>query len=113
MATPVRGERDEEPRSVERPVYEPSAADKLEWQRRLLVGSKAELKGSIGEGPNQTNYSDQSSEDSRIFHIKFNNFENFNISELSAKFRQNEQKAMTKNKILQKFAKKRGNFLKY
>ena len=41
MASLVRGEPDEEPRSVERPVYTPSTADKLEWQRRLLVGSKA------------------------------------------------------------------------
>ena len=54
-----------------RAVAEPEAAARGEGAERVGARLEPELKGSVGEGPNQTNYSDRSSV--RIL-AKFRNF---------------------------------------
>ena len=73
----------------------------------------AELKGSIGEGPNHSNFSDQSSV--KIQELLLNNWKNqecSTFSKISAKFRQNFIKIWTKiNEKIKKITK--FNFAKF
>ena len=55
---------------MSRPV-ERTTDDDVFFEAVGLRGSLPELKGSIGEGPNQTNYSDQSSVRIPLYHTHF------------------------------------------
>ena len=98
------------------------AHDPLVDHGRGLLREEPELKGSIGEGPNQTDYSDQSSvrilSKFRNFRKKIQKFRKIStFSKISAKFRQNfiniwakinekNLKITNFNQFLQKIAKK-------
>ena len=93
---------------------------------RRAQGCAAELKGSIGEGPNHSNHSNHSNSFKiGIFPRKFKNFRKFqhflnyrrNSDKISSKSEQKSPKEFKNNECLQNFAKKcekiDENFLKY